>query len=144
MKPKHYDLIVIGSGPAGEKGAAQSAYFGKKVALIERNSYLGGAAASTTIPSKTLRETSLALSGIRARRLHGVDLSLKRRATVQDFLHHERKVKDAERIRVKENTIISQRLLRIRRPAGDNDVCRSESLVHQIPPNRYIYCHTRQ
>ena len=105
MKPKHYDLIVIGSGPAGEKGAAQSAYFGKKVALIERNSYLGGAAASTTIPSKTLRETSLTLSGIRSRRLHGVDLSLKRRATVQDFLHHERKVKDSERTRVKENMV---------------------------------------
>ena len=105
MKPKHFDLIVIGSGPAGEKGAAQAAYFGKKVAVIERNSYLGGAAASTTIPSKTLRETSLALSGIRARRLHGVDLSLKRQATVQDFLYHERKVKGAERIRIKENMI---------------------------------------
>jgi NAD(P) transhydrogenase len=100
---KKYDLIVIGSGPAGEKGAAQASYFGKKVALIESDDYLGGAAASTTIPSKTLRETSLALSGIRARRLHGVDLSLKRQATVQDFLHHERFVKNAERTRVMKN-----------------------------------------
>ena len=100
-----FDLIVLGSGPAGEKGAAQAAYFGKKVAIVERDSYLGGAAASTTIPSKTLRETSLALSGIRTRRLHGVDLSLKREATAQDFLHHERKVKDAERIRVKNNML---------------------------------------
>jgi len=99
----NYDLIVLGSGPAGEKGAAQAAYFGKKIALVERDTFLGGAAASTTIPSKTLRETSLALSGIRARRLHGVDLSLKRRATVQDFLHHERAVKDAERSRVVNN-----------------------------------------
>ena len=98
-----YDLIVLGSGPAGEKGAAQAAYFGKKVAIVERDNYLGGAAASTTIPSKTLRETSLALSGIRARRLHGVDLSLKRQATTQDFLHHERKVKEAERKRVSNN-----------------------------------------
>ena len=105
-KPIHkFDLIVIGSGPAGEKGAAQAAYFGKKVALVEENSYLGGAAASTTIPSKTLRETSLTLSGIRARRLHGVDLSLKRQATAKDFLHHERKVKDAERKRVMNNMI---------------------------------------
>lgn len=104
MKPiLNYDLIVLGSGPAGEKGAAQAAYFGKKVAMVERDYHLGGAAASTTIPSKTLRETSLALSGIRARRLHGVDLALKRRATVQDFLHHERVVKDAERIRVENN-----------------------------------------
>jgi NAD(P) transhydrogenase len=98
-----YDLIVLGSGPAGEKGAAQAAYFGKKVALVEKNDYLGGAAASTTIPSKTLRETSLALSGIRARRLYGVDLSLKRRATAQDFLFHERRVKNAERSRVNNN-----------------------------------------
>jgi len=104
MKPIYnYDLVVLGSGPAGEKGAAQAAYFGKKVALVERDYYLGGAAASTAIPTKTLRETSLALSGIRARRLHGVDLSLKRRATVQDFLHHERMVKDAERTRVLNN-----------------------------------------
>jgi len=103
-KSKHnYDLIVLGSGPAGEKGAAQAAYFGKKVAVVERDYYLGGAAASTTIPSKTLRETSLALSGIRARRLHGVDLALKHRATAQDFLHHERMVKDAERTRVMSN-----------------------------------------
>ena len=104
-KIHNYDLIVLGSGPAGEKGAAQVAYFGKKVALVERNDYLGGAATSTAIPSKTLRETSLALSGIRARRLHGVDLSLKRKATAKDFLHHERKVKDAEQRRVKENML---------------------------------------
>jgi len=104
IKPMYnFDLIVIGSGPAGEKGAAQAAYFGKKVALVEKDYYLGGAAASTAIPTKTLRETSLALSGIRARRLHGVDLSLKRRATVQDFLHHEKMVKDAERTRVLNN-----------------------------------------
>ncbi|KYK20502.1 pyridine nucleotide-disulfide oxidoreductase [Thermoplasmatales archaeon SG8-52-4] len=100
-----YDLIVLGSGPAGEKGAAQAAYFGKKVALVEKNPYLGGAAASTTIPSKTLRETSLTLSGIRARHLHGVDLMLKRQVTVKDFLYHERKVKNIERDRVKNNII---------------------------------------
>jgi pyruvate/2-oxoglutarate dehydrogenase complex dihydrolipoamide dehydrogenase (E3) component len=71
-----YDLIVIGSGPAGEKGAAQAAYFGKKVALIEKASALGGAAANTgTLPSKTLRETALYLSGFRQRGLHGVSLS---------------------------------------------------------------------
>jgi NAD(P) transhydrogenase len=101
----NYDLVVLGSGPAGEKGAAQVAYFGKSVAIVERDTFLGGAAAGTTIPSKTLRETSLALSGIRARRLHGVDLTLKRKATVNDFLHHERTVKNAERKRVKNNML---------------------------------------
>ena len=98
-----FDLIVLGSGPAGEKGAAQAAYFGKKVAIVEKEYYLGGSAAGTTIPSKTLRETALALSGVRARRLHGVDLSLKRQATAQDFLYHERSVKEAERARVYQN-----------------------------------------
>lgn len=101
----HYDLIVLGSGPAGEKGAAQAAYFGKKVAMVERESHLGGAAASATIPSKALRETSLALSGIRTRRLHSVDVALKHQATVQDFLHHEQVVKDAERARVMNNML---------------------------------------
>ena len=47
ISTRTYDLIVIGSGPAGEKGAAQAAYFGKKVALIEKTPYLGGAAANT-------------------------------------------------------------------------------------------------
>jgi pyruvate/2-oxoglutarate dehydrogenase complex dihydrolipoamide dehydrogenase (E3) component len=65
-----YDLVVIGSGPAGEKGAAQTAYFGKKVALVERSSYLGGAGLNTgTVPSKTLRETALFFSGLRQRGL---------------------------------------------------------------------------
>ena len=99
-----YDLIVIGGGPAGEKGAAQAAYFGKRVALIERQPMLGGAAANTgTLPSKTLRETSLTLSGLRARRLYGVDLSLRREATVADLLYREQTVVGAERVRADHN-----------------------------------------
>lgn len=100
----HYDLVVIGSGPAGEKGAAQAAYFGKRVAIVEAASDLGGAAANTgTLPSKTLRETSLVLSGFRARGLYGVDLSLRREATVRDFLFREQNVVDAERKRAIRN-----------------------------------------
>jgi len=57
MSVEKFDLVVLGSGPAGEKGAAAAAYFGKKVALIEKENVLGGAAANTgTLPSKTLRE----------------------------------------------------------------------------------------
>ena len=59
MNAARHDLIVIGSGPAGEKGAAQAAYFGKRVALIERAPALGGAVANTSIPFKALRETAL-------------------------------------------------------------------------------------
>jgi NAD(P) transhydrogenase len=104
MNEHTYDLVVLGSGPAGEKGAAQAAYFGKRVALVERESVLGGAAANTgTLPSKTLRETALVLSGFRARGLYGVDLSLRREATVRDFLHRERQVKHEERQRIAAN-----------------------------------------
>ena len=100
----NYDLIVIGSGPAGEKGAAQAAYFGKKVALVERCKVFGGAAANTgTLPSKTLRETALMLSGLKARKLHGLDLSIRRECTVKDFLHHEKQVVYAEQSRVEKN-----------------------------------------
>jgi NAD(P) transhydrogenase len=101
MPPTHYDLIVIGSGPAGEKGAAQAAYFGKKVALIEREPVLGGAAANTgTLPSKTLRETALYLSGFRQRGLYGVKMELKDKVTARDFLYRERQVQHTEHLRI--------------------------------------------
>ncbi len=65
---ERYDLVVIGSGPAGEKGAAQAAYFGKRMAMIEREPYVGGAGINTgTVPSKTLRETALYFSGLAQR-----------------------------------------------------------------------------
>lgn len=93
----HYDLIVIGSGPAGEKGAAQAAYFGKRVCLIERAPKPGGAAVNTgTIPSKALRETALYFSGLRQRGLYGVDYTVKENITVADFMFRERTVIEAE------------------------------------------------
>ena len=105
MAAEQYDLIVVGSGPGGEKGAAQAAYFGKKVALIEKEPHLGGAAANTgTLPSKTLRETALFLSGFAHRKLAGVDFrGLKEKVTVRDFLARERFIKDRERARILEN-----------------------------------------
>lgn len=100
----HYDLLVIGSGPAGEKGAAQAAYFDKRVAVIERETHLGGAAANTgTLPSKTLRETALYLSGFQQRGLYGIEANLRERATVQDLLFRERAVSASERERIGSN-----------------------------------------
>jgi NAD(P) transhydrogenase len=88
---QHYDLVVIGSGPAGEKGAAQAAYFEKKVALVERAPNLGGTGINTgTIPSKTLRETALYFSGLQQRGLYGIDYSLREGLTVADFMHREK------------------------------------------------------
>jgi len=86
----HYDLVVIGSGPAGEKGAAQAAYFGKKVAIVESKPYPGGAGINTgTVPSKTLRETALYFSGLRQRGLYGIDYSLKENLTVTDLMYRK-------------------------------------------------------
>src|SRR5438045_3429406 len=77
MQPESYDLVVIGGGPAGISGANTASIFGKRVALVEKLREIGGAGINTgTIPSKTLRETALALSGVRSRKLFGVDLSL--------------------------------------------------------------------
>lgn len=88
-----YDLCVIGGGPAGEKGAAQAAYFGKRVCLVEKAPKPGGAAVNTgTIPSKTLRETALYLSGLRQRGLYGVEMRVKSDITIGDFMHRERAV----------------------------------------------------
>src|SRR5918911_1961733 len=88
-----YDLVVIGSGPAGEKGAAQAAYFGKSVALIERDVVPGGAGVNTgTIPSKTLRESALHISGFKQRGLSGVDMALRPDITVADFMQRQREV----------------------------------------------------
>ena len=92
----HFDLCVIGGGPAGEKGAAQAAYFGKSVCLVERAPRAGGAAVHTgTLPSKTLRETALYFQGLRQRRFHGVDLRIKPDLSIGDFMHRERAVADA-------------------------------------------------
>ena len=101
---RSFDLVVIGSGPAGEKGAAQAAYFGKRVAIVEREPALGGAAANTgTLPSKTLRETSLTLSGFRNRGLYGVDLSLRRQATIRELMRREGVMVATERERIRKN-----------------------------------------
>jgi NAD(P) transhydrogenase len=99
-----FDLIVLGSGPGGEKGAAAAAFFKKRVAVIEQADHPGGAAANTgTLPSKTLRETALILSGLRQRKLFGLEFGLAGGVKIQDFLMHERRVKDQERFRIHEN-----------------------------------------
>ena len=99
-----YDLIVIGGGPAGEKGAAKAAQYGKRVALIEREPHLGGAGINTgTVPSKTLRESALYYSGLRQRGLYGIDYSLKENLTIKDFMYRERTVVRKERKMVAEH-----------------------------------------
>lgn len=99
-----FDLITIGCGPAGEKAGAQAAYFGKRVAVIERAPSPGGSCINTgTVPSKTLRESALYFSGLGQRGLYGIDYSLKENLTVHDFMHHEREVVEMERRRILKN-----------------------------------------
>lgn len=87
--PEHfdYDMIVIGSGPAGQRAAIQAAKLGKRVALVERKAVVGGVSINTgTIPSKTLREAVMYLSGYRERGLYGASYSLKQDITMNDLL----------------------------------------------------------
>src|SRR5580704_10221646 len=99
-----FDLVVVGCGPAGEKAGAQAAYFGKRVAVVERAPAVGGSCINTgTVPSKTLRESALYFSGLKQRGLYGIDYSLKENLTVQDFMHHERDVVERERKRILQN-----------------------------------------
>lgn len=84
---KSYDLIVIGSGPAGHHAAIQAAKVGKRVVVIEKKDIVGGVCLNTgTIPSKALREAVLYLSGFRQRGLYGVSYSVKKDITIEDLL----------------------------------------------------------
>src|SRR4029453_16377136 len=87
MPEYDYDLIVIGSGPAGQRAAIQAAKLDKRVAIVERKTVLGGVCINTgTIPSKTLRETVLHLSGYRERGLYGASYTVKQNITMGDLL----------------------------------------------------------
>ncbi len=81
-----YDLLVIGSGPAGQRAAIYGAKLGKKVALVEMREVVGGACISTgTIPSKTMREAVLHLSGYNYKSIYGMNYRVKERITMADL-----------------------------------------------------------
>jgi NAD(P) transhydrogenase len=86
MSANHYDLVVIGSGPAGQKGAIAAAKLGKRVAVVDRKEMVGGVCVHTgTIPSKTLREAILYLSGFRQRTFYGKDYTVMQRISAKDL-----------------------------------------------------------
>jgi NAD(P) transhydrogenase len=87
MGMQEYDLVVIGSGPGGQKAAIAAAKLGKTVAVIERGRMLGGVCVNTgTIPSKTLREAVLYLTGMSQRELYGASYRVKDKITPADLL----------------------------------------------------------
>ena len=82
----HYDMIVVGSGPSGQKAAIQAAKLKKKVALIESQDRLGGVSSNTgTIPSKSFREAVLYLTGFRERSIYGPAYRVKSRIAMSDL-----------------------------------------------------------
>jgi len=88
MADYEYDLLVIGSGPAGQRAAIQAAKLDKRVAIVERKAVVGGACINTgTIPSKTLREAVLHLSGYRERGFYGASYTVKQNITMGDLIY---------------------------------------------------------
>lgn len=87
MSAFDFDLFVIGSGPAGQRAAVQAAKIGKRVAVAERKTVVGGVCINTgTIPSKTLREAVMHLSGYRERSVYGAAYKVKGTITMDDLL----------------------------------------------------------
>lgn len=110
MAEYDYDLIAIGSGPAGQRASIQAAKLGKRVAIIERKAVVGGVCVNTgTIPSKTLREAVLHLSGFRERGLYGASYTVKEHIGIEDLLfrtdHVIRHEIDVTRHQLKRNRV---------------------------------------
>ena len=94
---RHYDVIVIGCGPGGERAAIQAARAGKQVAVVERQHVLGGTRVNWgTIPSKTLRESALFVHSLTRNKLDGIRCEIRDEITVHDFMYRERQVVQRE------------------------------------------------
>jgi NAD(P) transhydrogenase len=107
MDNNEYDVVVIGSGPAGQKGAICAAKLRKRVAVVERKKTIGGVCVHTgTIPSKTLREAVLYLSGFRQRAFYGRGYTLKDRIVMSDLIFR------AEAVMAREIEVIKAQLRR--------------------------------
>lgn len=86
MSGYDYDMVVIGSGPAGQRAAVQAAKIGKRVAVVERLPHIGGLNVTTGTASKALREAALHLSGFRERTLYGESYTVKQNITMSDLM----------------------------------------------------------
>src|SRR5438128_2410598 len=81
-----YDLLVVGSGPAGQRAAIQGAKLGKRVLMVEKHEVMGGACINTgTIPSKSMREAVMHLSGYQYQGIYGMSYRVKEKITVSDL-----------------------------------------------------------
>src|SRR5918997_1047426 len=124
-----YELVVIGSGPAGQKAAIQAAKLRRRVALVERGREVGGACVNTgTIPSKTIREAILYLTGLSQRATYGQGYRVKDEILVEDIAVRMRQVIDRER------NVIRDQLLR-------NHVALLEGTARFVDPHTIAVTH---
>src|ERR1700732_524817 len=131
-----YDLIVIGSGPAGQRAAIYASKLGKKVALVEMREVVGGVCINTgTIPSKTMREAVLHLSGYNYRSVYGMNYKVKEKITMADLAFRVQAVikteVDVTEAQISRNGIdivhgiahfIDPPQIRVEGPAGDTTI----------------------
>src|SRR5262250_421625 len=104
-----FDILVIGSGPGGQKAAIAAAKLDKRVAIVERPEMLGGVCVNTgTIPSKTLREAVLYLTGLDQRQMYGQSYRVKEEITIGDLVSRTRHVV------TRENDVVRSQLTRNR------------------------------
>ena len=138
-------MVVIGSGPGGQKAAIASAKLGKSVAIVERGQMLGGVCVNTgTIPSKTLREAVLYLTGMSQRELYGASYRVKEKITPADLLAR------TQHVITKEVDVVRNQLMRnridllighapVHRPAHHRD--RRPHPPRKVDRQRQIHCH---
>ncbi|MDH4248643.1 MAG: Si-specific NAD(P)(+) transhydrogenase [Deltaproteobacteria bacterium] len=138
-----YDLIVIGSGPAGEKAAIQSAKLDKRVLMVERRESPGGNSLHTgTIPSKTLRESVRFISTMRQRAIYGINVRVDKDLTVDRLMHRknaaivslsERLESSFERNQVEQAfgsaTFLDPHRIEVRQPQGNVEIYEGEHFV---------------
>lgn len=140
-----YDLIVIGSGPAGRRAAIQAAKFGKSVLVVERGRRVGGVSVHTgTIPSKTLRETALNLSGWRERGFYGRSYRVKQDITADDLsarlrmtLTHEVEVLEHQFARNQVSTMKGEARFKDRKTVT---VLKESGETTEITAERFLIC----
>lgn len=157
-----YDVVVIGSGPAGENGAVQAGWMGKKVALVEKEAVPGGAAANTgTIPSKALRETALGIQQARSRGAHGIELRLSGQVTVPELMGRRGLVTGREHSRIRNAlnragveqfrgvaSFVDPHTVRVEGPEGGSQDLRAEVVLlatgtRPFHPPQYTFDHVR-
>ena len=164
MAARDYDLIVIGSGPAGEKAAVEASKMRRSTAIIERRSVQGGVCIHTgTIPSKTLRETVMYISGLRQRSVYGLMGGVKPNVSVRELMYRKGQVIQQELDIIQQNMarhrieviqgsgrIVDPHTVVVENESGDTRTLEADTIVISTgtrswhPPNiefdhKYIY-----